>query len=213
MKRTHTAQRQVAVYVRVSTGGQELRSQIPDLERWLAAYAAGAEVRWYHDKASGATSDRPGWRELEAALRAGEVARLVVWRLDRLGRMAAALTTLLDDLVHLGVGFTSVREGIDLETPAGRMLSGILASVAQYEREVARERQTAGIAAAKAAGKRWGGRRTGARWKVTPEIERQVLRMRAGGESVAATARLLNLSRGTVYAILRVAAPLTERSA
>ncbi len=201
MKKAKPAQRQIAAYVRVSTGGQELRSQIPDLERWLAAYAGETEVVWYTDKASGATTDRPGWRRLEAALRGGMVARLVVWRLDRLGRNAAALTALLDDLVRLGVGFTSVREGIDLETPAGRMLSGILASVAQWEREVSRERQAAGIAAAKATGKRWGGRRAGARWKVTPEIERQVQRMRADGEPIAAIARLLGLSRSTVYGI------------
>ena len=99
-----------------------------------------------------------------------------------------------------------MREGVDLATPAGRMLAGVLASLAQYEREVSRERQTAGIAAARAAGKSWGGRKAGARWKVTPELERQVRGMRAAGEPVAAIARAVNLARDTVYEILRPAA-------
>lgn len=212
MKSTKAQGRQLAVYVRVSTSDQEHRSQIPDLERWLAAYADGAPVAWYRDKATGSKMERPEWRRLEEAIRRGDVARLVVWRLDRLGRTAAGLTALLEELVRLRVAFTSVREGIDLETPAGRMLGGILSSVAAYEREVLRERQAAGIAAAKAAGKRWGGRRTGERWKVTPELERQAHQLRAQREPVAAIARALHLARGTVYAILGESPRAPERS-
>lgn len=194
--------RQLAVYVRVSSSAQDLRSQVAELERWLAAYAGAARVEWYQDRASGANMERPEWRRLEAAIRGGAVERLVVWRLDRLGRTAAGLTALLEELTRLAVGFVSIREGIDLATPAGRMLSTILAGVAAYEREVLRERQRAGIAAAKAAGKRWGGRKAGARWKVTPELERQARKMRDSGETVAAIARGLRVSRSTVYAIL-----------
>lgn len=198
MTRSH---RHVAVYARVSSRQQDLRSQEPELERWLSAFAASEAVVWYRDRASGQTMDRPAWKRLEAALRSGAVSRVVVWRLDRLGRTAAGLTALFADLQRLSVGLVSLREGVDLDTPAGRMLGGILASLAQYEREVSRERQAAGIAAAKTAGKRWGGRKRGARWKVTAELERQVGRMLADGEPVAAIARVCGLSRGTVYSL------------
>lgn len=199
-------QRHVAVYMRVSSARQDLRSQRGDLDRWVAAFAGEELVRWYVDKASGSTMDRPEWTKLEAALRAGAVSRIVVWRLDRLGRTAAGLTALFADLEHRGVGLVSMREGVDLATPAGRMLAGVLASLAQYEREVSRERQTAGIQAARAAGKRWGGRKAGARWKVTPELERQIRSMRAAGEPVSAISRAFDLARGTVYEVLRGAA-------
>jgi DNA invertase Pin-like site-specific DNA recombinase len=198
-------QRHVAIYLRVSTAGQDLRSQRADLERWEKAYVDvdGPRAVWYVDKASGSTMDRPAWLQLEAQLRGGAVSRIVVWRLDRLGRTAAGLTSLFADLESRGVGLVSMREGVDLGTPAGRMLAGVLASLAQYEREVSRERQTAGITAARAAGKRWGGRRSGERWKVTPELERQVRGLRAAGEPVAAISRAVSLARNTVYGILR----------
>ncbi len=198
----------VAIYLRVSSAGQDLRSQRGDLERWEKAYVDvdGPPAVWYVDKASGSTMERPAWLQLEAQLRAGTISRVCVWRLDRLGRTAAGLTALFAELEQRRVGLVSMREGVDLATPAGRMLAGVLASLAQYEREVSRERQTAGIAAARAAGKRWGGRKAGAAWKVTPELERQVRGMRAAGEPVAAIARAVDLARGTVYEILRPAA-------
>lgn len=193
----------VAVYMRVSTVGQDHRSQRAELTQWVGAFAADEPVTWYVDKASGASMERPAWRDLEANVRAGAVSRVVVWRLDRLGRTAAGLTTLFAELEQLKVGLVSMREGIDLGTPAGRMLAGVMASLAQYEREVSRERQTAGIQAARAAGKRWGGRATGSRWKVTPEMERQIRGMRGAKEPVAAIARALRVSRNTVYQVLR----------
>ena len=75
-----------AIYVRVSGPAQDMRSQLPDLKRW--AEANDRPVRWYTDKATGRNMDRPGWRKLDAALTAGQVARVVCWRLDRLGRTA-----------------------------------------------------------------------------------------------------------------------------
>ena len=194
-----------AIYMRVSSSGQDLRSQRVDLDLWVKAYAAEERVTWYADKASGSTMERPEWQRLERAMRSGAVSRVVVWRLDRLGRTTSGLSALFEDLERRRIGLVSVREGMDLATPAGRMIAHVLASMAQYEREVSRERQTAGIAAARAAGKRWGGRKAGARWKVTPELERQNRGLRAGGESVAAIARAVSLARNTVYEILRAA--------
>lgn len=196
--------RHVAIYIRVSTIDQDLRSQTAELERWQQAYATGPVV-WYRDQASGASMDRPAWNQLLAAVRCGQVERVVVWRLDRLGRTAAGLTALFEELRRLAVPLVSMREGIDLATPAGNMMATIIASVAQYEREVFRERQAAGIAAAKAQGKRWGGRNKGERYKVTPELERQIRRMNGAGEGVTTIARVCHLSRPTVYRVLREA--------
>lgn len=191
-----------AIYTRVSSRSQDTRSQRPDLERWAAA--DGTEVRWYTDTASGATMDRPGWQRLESDLRMRQVSRVVVWRLDRLGRTAAGLCALFAELEQLGVGLVSVRDGLDLATPAGRLMAHVLASVAQYEREVRSERQRAGIDAARAAGTWSPGRKQGDRWRVTDEMEREIRRMRQATPpvAVAAIARLLDVSRNTVYSVL-----------
>jgi DNA invertase Pin-like site-specific DNA recombinase len=192
----------IAVYVRVSTSSQDMRSQIPDLEHWLQAYAGDTPVKWYRDKASGRTMARPGWEALETELRAGRVARVVVWRIDRLGRTAAGLVTLFEELARRSIGLVSVRDGLDLETPAGRLLANVMASVAAYETEVRGERQAAGIAAARAAGKRWGGRKTGDRWKVSEELAAAIRREAAAGTPKAAIARVVGVSRPTVYSVL-----------
>ena len=88
-------EKQIAIYVRVSTRQQDTRSQLPDLKRWIGAYADGKPVVWYREQASGKSMDRPGWRKLEAAIHAGKVSKIVVWRLVRLGRTARGLTLCL----------------------------------------------------------------------------------------------------------------------
>jgi DNA invertase Pin-like site-specific DNA recombinase len=189
-----------AIYLRVSTTGQDTASQEPDLERWAAAQ--GVETIWYRDHFSGKTMDRPGWNRLEADLRAGKVAQIVVWRLDRLGRTARGLTNLFAELNERGVGLVSQREGLDLSTPAGRLMAHVLASVAQYETEVRAERILAGQQAARAAGKTWGGSQPGRYIKATPEAREIVKRLKAEGKKVSTICRAVGLSRPTVYKIL-----------
>lgn len=194
--------RHLAVYVRVSSSAQKTRSQEPDLRRWLSAYAPDEPVRWYRDTASGKTMERPGWVQLEEDLRAGRIAKILVWRIDRLGRTAAGLTALFDELRQRKVDLVSLKESFDLATPFGSLVANILASVSAFELEVRQERQAAGIDAARATGKRWGGRKKGDRYKVTEEVQRQIRRMAADGEPKAAIARLLGISRPTVYSVL-----------
>ena len=110
------------------------------------------QVVWYDDHASGKTMDRPGWQQLENDVLAGHITKIVVWRLDRLGRTASGLTALFEDLQRRGVGFESLRDKVDLETPAGRLMANVLASVAAYENEVRSERIRAGQAAARRKG-------------------------------------------------------------
>jgi DNA invertase Pin-like site-specific DNA recombinase len=151
---------------------------------------------------SSSTMDRPGLERLLADVRSGRLSKVCVWRLDRLGRTAKGLLTLLDELQTLGVGFVSLREGFDLGTPAGRLMAGVLASVAAYETEVRNERQLAGIARAKADGKTWGGRKAGTRVRLTEEKEAVIRQLYGEGKAVASIARLVGLTRKTVYRAL-----------
>lgn len=212
-RKPRPAGRYDAVYLRVSSASQDTRSQEPDLTRW--AEARGGPVVWYRDQMTGATMDRPGWARLWDDVRAGRVASVVVWRLDRLGRTAAGLTALFDEMRAAGVDLVSLRDGINgLDTPAGRLMATVLAGVAEYEREVRSERQRAGIAAAREKGTRTGrpfgrpavGKGKGAPIKVTPEQRAAALRLAAEGETKAGIARATGLSRPTVYAVLAAAA-------
>ncbi len=190
----------IGIYLRVSSSTQDTKSQEPDLTTWAKAQAE--EVAWYRDKATGTNMDRPGLDKLLADARSGKISKVVVWRLDRLGRTAKGLLDLLDELQQLGVGFVSLREGIDLNTPAGRLMLVVLAGVSQYETEVRKERQLAGIAKAKEGGKKWGGRKPGTRVKLTEEKEALIRQLHGEGKPVAAIARMVGLTRRTVYKAL-----------
>jgi DNA invertase Pin-like site-specific DNA recombinase len=146
--------------------------------------------------------DRRGWNRLMDAVRAGKVSRVVCWRLDRLGRTAKGLTALFEELLERKVNLVSLRDGIDLNTAAGRLMAHVLASVAQYETEVRAECVRAGQAVAKAKGKTWGGSKKGRRLKVTDEQVQTIRRMARDGERVAAMARATGLTRPTVYTYL-----------
>ncbi len=191
-----------AIYLRVSSRSQDTHSQEPDLKRWAEAQPKDQPARWYRDKFTGKTMDRPGFNRLLADVEAGKVARVVVWRLDRLGRTAKGLTALFEDLLARGVDLVSLKDGLDLETPAGRLMANVLASVAAYETEVRAERIMAGQAAAREAGRSWGGSAKGRRLKVTAEQEGLVHRLKAEGEGVSAMARATGLSRPTIYRVL-----------
>ena len=194
---------QIAIYVRVSSKSQDQRSQIIDLEKW--ASTQDGEIVWYRDKFTGKTMDRPSWNKLVVAMESGKVAKLVVWRLDRLGRTAKGLTALFDDLIAKKIGLFSLRDSLDLSTPAGRLMANVLASVAAYENEVRAERVLAGQAAARENGKSWGGSKAGRQITVTDEQKSQVLSMQ--GEKIARIARTVGLTRPTVYRLIRQSKP------
>ncbi len=190
-----------AIYCRVSSKQQDHASQTPDLDRWVAAH--DGPVQWYRDKFTGKTMDRPGMEKLSTDLRAGLVERIVVWRLDRLGRTTRGLCKLFDELGERKVDLVSLKDGFSLASPAGRLHARILASVAEYETEVRAERVAAGQAVARRKGKRWGGSKPGWRWKVTEEQMVAINEMRVAGKPIAHIARITGLSRPTVYRILK----------
>src|SRR5262249_19803247 len=138
-RKSNANDKAAAIYLRVSSNGQNTASQEPDLRRWAEKY--DGPVRWYRDKASGKTMDRPGWKQLEADLRAGKLAKVVCWRLDRLGRTALELLALRNELRQRRVDLECIMAGImGLDTPEGRMFFTVVSGVAEFEREVRSER-------------------------------------------------------------------------
>src|SRR5664280_3017288 len=184
-----------AVYIRVSSKCQDTASQEPDVRRYLAANSLeGATV--YRDKFTGRTMERPGFQKLLAAIRAGEVKSVIVWRLDRLGRTAKGLSDLFAELNTRKVNLISLRDGLDLSTPAGRLMGHVLASVAEYETEIRAERVLAGISAARERGVRLGRPRgVHTAVKVTSEQAAQVRRLSGEGKGATLIARAVGLSR------------------
>ena len=173
-------------YARVSTTEQTL-----DLQR-DALQTAGAQCL-YEDQASGKTADRPELINCLKALRDGDT--LVVWRLDRLGRNLKDLVQIVNDLEARGVKFTSLTESIDTSGPTGKLVFHMFAALAQFERELVRERTLAGLVAARARG------RKGGRPQLLNANERRIaLSMMKNREmSVAAIAEHLGVSRSTLY--------------
>ena len=190
----------VAIYARVSSKRQDLRSQLPDLQRW--AEAQSLPVNWFTDKSTGTKMNRSGWSKLEELVRGGSASTVVCWRIDRLGRTAKGLVTLFDELRRLKVNLVSIRDGLDLSTAAGRLTATILAGVAQFESEVRGERVLAGQAVARANGKKWGGSTKGIRKKVTPLQIKAIKRMKKDGETIRDISKAVKLSRPTIYSVL-----------
>lgn len=143
------------LYARVSTNDQQT---LPMQNRALREYAARrgwTVVMQVREVGSGAARRQAREKLLEAARRR-EIDVVLVWRLDRWGRSVADLLATLQELEHLDVGLVSLTEALDLTTPAGRAMAGLLAIFSEFEREILRERTRAGLAHARQSGKRLG---------------------------------------------------------
>lgn len=181
-------------YARVSSSGQD------DLLQEIALRDAGVDRVW-SDTASGSTTSRPALDEMLGGLLPGDT--VVVWRLDRLGRSMAHLIATIDDLTRRGVGFQSLTEQIDTTTAGGRLILGIFASLAEFERALIRERTVAGLAAARSRGAVLG-RPT----VVTPAKLTAARSLIAGGATVTTAAAAVGISRPTLYRHLQATAEL-----
>lgn len=182
-----------AIYARVSTvdKGQDVDLQLTDLRTYAAA--RGWQVfKEYVDKGqSGAKEQRPALIELMNDARKRKIDVILVWRLDRFGRSLKHLINALDELKTLGVGFYSFKESLDFTTASGRLLFHLLASFAEFERELIRERVKAGVANARNKGKRLGR---------PPKIEvEKISQLRRQGMSYGAIGKALGVSKAGVH--------------
>ena len=188
-----------AIYARVSTLDQHVENQLTELRSYVER--RGWSVVEYVDKGvSGAKDRRPALDELLKAARRRRFDVLVCWRLDRLGRNLH-LILLLDELQALGIAFVTLGEGIDTSTPAGRLQLHILSAIAEFERSRIQERVVAGLARARAQGRKLG----------RPERDipaEQIAAIR--GLPVREAARRLGIPRTTLQrALARIPSELT----
>ena len=181
-----TSARYLVGYARVSTLEQDEALQIDALK------SAGCD-RLYVDKASGTLERRPALDLMLDQLRTGDT--VVVWRLDRLGRSLRHLIEIFSDLDNRGVAVRSLTESIDTATPGGRLIFRVFASLAEFERDLIRERTLAGLAAARARGRN-GGRPT--MWS-EEKLRTAITMYDSGQHDVATIARVLGVSRASVY--------------
>lgn len=183
-------------YARVSTDDQNL-----DLQR-DALHRAGCAVI-YEETASGKKADREQLESCRKALRSGDT--LVVWRLDRLGRSLPDLVQIVADLEQRGIGFESITEKIETGSAAGKLIFHVFAALAEFERNLIRERTRAGLAAARARG-RSGGRKPKLNEKQIREIKAL---LRDPAIAVADVAKRYGVSRTTLYKHAGIVAPRT----
>jgi len=183
------------LYARVSTNDQQtIPLQIRALREYSVRRGWTISIQ-IHDVGSGAVKREAREKLLEAARRR-EIDIVVVWRLDRWGRSVTDLLAILQELEHLGVAFVSLTEALDLTTPSGRAMAGLLAVFAAFERDILRERTRAGLANARENGKRLG--RPATAGLHTTEIRK----LYRAGVSKAEIARQLGVGRTSVRRIL-----------
>jgi DNA invertase Pin-like site-specific DNA recombinase len=182
-----------AAYLRVSTGQQSVEQQ-----RDAIAAAGVTPDRVFSDTASGrAGSNRPGWTECTGWLREGD--QLVVVAVDRLGRSVREVATALHELTTRGVHVRSLREGVDTSTPTGRAVTSIMATIAELELELGKERRAAsreariarGLAATKP-------------MKLGAAQQKRLLRLYQQGEPVSELTSMFGISRSTLFRTLKV---------
>ncbi|MFZ2173318.1 MAG: recombinase family protein [Rhodococcus sp. (in: high G+C Gram-positive bacteria)] len=176
-------------YARTSTA-----DQTPQLQ--LDALRAAGCFRVWEEVASGARRDRPELAAVLDQLRPGDT--LVVWKLDRLGRSLQHLLETVSLIESKGAGFRSLTEQIDTTTPTGRLIFNVFASIAEFERDLIKERSAAGREAARALG-RVGGRPA----KLTNRHIAQVRRLKREGQAVQDLAADYKVSPSTIYRVIR----------
>jgi DNA invertase Pin-like site-specific DNA recombinase len=185
--------KRAAIYVRVSTNEQETDMQETELREYCDNRSWSCTV--YQDRGqSGAKNDRPALNALLADMRKRKFDVVIVWSLDRLARSLKQLLTIAEECKSLGVDLVSLKQNVDTTLPAGRLTFQVLGAVAEFEREMLRERVRAGMAQARRAGKRVG--RPARRQFHAPEIQR-MKSLRSEGKSVRQLAALFGTTQWT----------------
>jgi DNA invertase Pin-like site-specific DNA recombinase len=197
--------KRAAIYARVSTqNGQNPEMQLAEIREYCRR-RDWTIVREYVDKGiSGAKERRPALDQLLSDCKKRAVDCVVVYRYDRFARSLRQLVNALEDFRALGIDFVSLHEGVDTSTPNGRLVFGIFASIAEFERELIRDRVRSGLALAKSHGKKLGRPRV--------SVDRvQVADLRRAGHSWSEICELLGVSKGTAQrAVLSLPKNLAE---
>lgn len=185
----------VACYVRVSTVDQEkgIRSQEKALSDYLAAH--GLEAKFYRDRLSGATKNRPAFGKLERDIFQGKIKTVIVWKLDRLSRSLRDGVNILTDWLERGVRVVAVSQQLDFSGPTGQLVASVMFALAQMERENLRENTKRGLAAAKARGVKLG--------KAARIHARDIKPLLREGYSMSRCANELGVSRQAIYDCLK----------
>ncbi len=182
-----------AIYTRVSNGNgrQSPGMQLDELRAYCRRRGWEILEEYTDTGYCGARESRPALDRLMADARRRRVDAVLVWRFDRFARSLRQLVNALEEFRALGIDFVSLREGVDTSTPNGRLVFGIFASIAEFERELIRDRVRSGLAAARARGTKLGRPRR--------RVDRaKVARLQAAGHSVNAISKALKISRGTI---------------
>ena len=187
-----------ALYARVSTlnNGQDVGMQVREFEEFCASRKWTIADRYIDSGISGAKDSRPELNRLMADAKRRKFDAVVVYRFDRFARSTRHLVNALAEFNALGIQFISMHEGIDTSTPNGRLVFGIFASIAEFERDLIRERVRSGIANRKAKGLRTG--------RKAVAIDRdQLLRLRTEGRTIRQIALAMKMSCGLVHKTLK----------
>ena len=187
--------KRAALYGRVSTADQTVANQLPDLHRHAQQRGWSIVHEYVDEGISGAQSSRPALDKLMADARRGAFDVVLVWRFDRFARSTTHLLSALEEFRGLRVDFVSVQESVDTSTPMGKMVFTICAAVAELERSLIRERVKAGVARAKAEGRKFGRPRKGFDY-------RRAVELRGQGHSLRHIAAALGVSHATVQRVL-----------
>jgi DNA invertase Pin-like site-specific DNA recombinase len=184
--------KRAAIYARVSThNGQNPEMQLGEIRQYCANRGWRVAEEYVDTGISGAKEHRPALDRLLKSCRKRLVDAVVVYRYDRFARSLRQLVNALEDFRALGIDFVSLHEGVDTSTPNGRLIFGIFASIAEFERELIRDRVRSGLASAKARGKHLG------RPRVSVDMAR-IATLRSAGESWAQIGSMLGVGEGTV---------------
>lgn len=189
----------VAAYLRVSTVEQNEAGQRREIERWLKGNGI-TDVVWFIDRQTGDSLDRPAFVAMQAAVFAGEVKTIVCWKLDRLSRKLRDGIETLCKWCDNGLRVVSVTQQIDFAGTTGKLIASVLFAVSEMEQETRRERQAAGIAAAKERGV-YQGRKLG----TLKASAARAIALREKGNTVAEIAAAMSISSRTAARYLKAA--------
>jgi DNA invertase Pin-like site-specific DNA recombinase len=188
----------VAIYARVSTDRQTAELQLHELREYVKRSGWVILKEYIDEGYSGVNTKRPAFAQMLSDARKKKFQIVLVWKLDRLGRSLKDLITTLDELGHLGIDFISYENQLDTSTPTGKLVFQIIGAVAEFEKDIIRERVVAGLANARRKGKRLG------RPTIPPDTRDKAQVLRAQGLSYRQIGHTLRVGESTVRNWLKI---------